>query len=53
MEMRNLSVTLQCAERGRLCRMTMSTQDCGPIDPSGSITEYLFGAVHNTVNLLQ
>lgn len=52
MEIRNLSVTLQCTGRGRLCRIITSTHDCGPIEPSGSITEYLFGAVDNTAKQL-
>lgn len=44
----NLSVILQLFGIGKLCLITISTNIWGPILPSGSITEYLFGAVHKT-----
>lgn len=47
-EILNLSDTLQLPLVGIVCLITMSTSVCGPILPSGSITAYLFGAVHKT-----
>lgn len=44
----NLSVMLQLAGETALCLTTMSTQNFGLIEPSGSTTVYLFGAVHRT-----
>lgn len=47
----NLSVMLQLAGETALCLTTMSTQNFGLIEPSGSTTVYLFGAVHRTETL--
>lgn len=41
---------LQLLTKGELCLITISTNIRGPILPSGSITEYLLGAVHKTKN---
>jgi len=42
---------LQVAGETALCLTTMSTQNFGLIEPSGSTTVYLFGAVHRTETL--
>lgn len=48
----NLSTTLQLLDIRDVCLTTISIQHLGFIVPSGSTTLYLFGAVHNTIIII-